>query len=115
MPFLQKLAPGPAIRDLRSFLRARKRHQIGALAISAVLVAGIIYGFFKDSRFFPEYKANITYFQSWPLDRSDAEIEAQMKIDNEKRAKLKAERDKKQKARQAEFQQIDNTLSGWGL
>ena len=111
MSLLQKLHPAPAW----AFLRRRKRYQVAALAISGLLVVGIIYGFFKDSRFFPEYKANITYFQSWRLDRSDEEIAKQMAIDNARIAKLKAERDTKQKARQAEFQQIDTTLTGWGL
>ena len=85
------------------------------MVVSTVLVIAIFIGFIKDSKFLRPYKAEITYFKSWPLDRSDAEIEAQMKIDNARIAKLKAERDKKQKARQAEFQKIDNTLTGWGL
>ena len=115
MSLLHKLHPGPAFHGLRGFVRSRKRYQIWALAVSALIVVAIIFGFIKDSRFFPKYKAEITYFKSWPLDRSDAEIQAQMKIDNARLAKLRAERDKKQKARQAEFQKIDNTLSGWGL
>ncbi|MEZ0242635.1 MAG: hypothetical protein ACAH11_04625 [Sphingomonas sp.] len=111
MSFLKRLSPGPALR----FLRTRKRYQIGALVISSVLVVGIVYGFFRDSRFFPEYKPNITYFKSWRLDRSDAEIQAQMAIDKARHDKLRAERDKKLKARREEFQKIDNTLTGWGL
>jgi hypothetical protein len=115
MSFFKRLAPGPAFRGLSGFLRTRKRHQIVGLAVSAVLVVGIIYGFFKDSRFFPEYKPDILYFKSWPLDRSEAEIKAQQAVDQARIDKLRAERDKKQKARQEEFQKIDNTLSGWGL
>lgn len=115
MTFFQRLAPGPVLRDLRGFLRSRKRYQIWALIVSTVLVAAIVFGFVKDAHFWPSYKPNITYFQSWPLDRSDAEIQAQMAIDKVKRDKERAELEKKQKARQAEYQKIDNTLKGWGL
>lgn len=111
MSFFQKLAPGNALR----FLRTRKRYQVVALTVSSVLVVGIIIGFFKDSRFFPEYKPNIIYFQSWPLDRSEAEIKRQLKLDNVRRYILLDEQKRKQKERQQEFQQIDNTLKGWGI
>ncbi|MCW3846859.1 hypothetical protein OF829_06375 [Sphingomonas sp. LB-2] len=115
MDFFKRLAPGPALSDLRSFLRTRKRHQILMLLPALLAVLAIIYGFVKDSRFFPEYKPNITYFQSWPLNRSDEEIAKDREIDKVKRAKARAELEKKQKARQAEFQELDNTLKGWGL
>lgn len=111
MSLLQKLHPAP----VWAYLRSRKRYQVWAMVVSTVLVVAIFFGFIKDSKFLRPYKAEITYFQSWPLDRSDAEIQKQMAIDNARLAKLRADRDRKQKARQAEFQQIDNTLSGWGL
>lgn len=111
MSVLQKLHPAPAW----AWLRSRKRYQVWAMVISFVLVVAIFFGFIKDSKFLRPYKAEVMYFQSWPLDRSDAEIAKQRAIDDARIARLKAERDKKQKARQAEFQQIDNTLTGWGL
>jgi hypothetical protein len=115
MSLLNNLSPGPAFRDLRTFLRTRKRHQIWMLLPALLAVLAIIYGFFKDSHFIKEYKPEIFYFQSWRLDRSDAEIKAQQAIDKVERDKAKAELEKKQKARRQEFQEIDNTLTGWGL
>ena len=80
-----------------------------------LIVVGILYAFYKDSHFEREYKPNIIYVKSWPLNRSDEEIAAQAKIDNAERDKQRAALAKKQKERQEGFQKLDNSLKEWGF
>jgi hypothetical protein len=115
MSLLQALSPRRALRDLATFLKTRKRHQVWMVLPALAVVAFTVFAFVKDSKFFPEYKPNIIYVKSWPLDRSDDVIKAEQAIDQARIDKEKAELEKKQQARQEEFKKIDNTLKGWGL
>lgn len=115
MSLFENLSPRRALRDLWTFLRTRKRHQVWMVLPSLAVVGFVIFAFFKDSKFFPEYKPNIIYVQNWPLNRTDEEIAADQAIDKARIDKRKAELEEKQKARQEEFRKIDNTLKDWGL
>lgn len=115
MSLFENLSPRRALGDLRTFLKTRKRHQVWMLLPSLALVVFIIFAFIKDSKFFPEYKPNIIYVKSWPLDRSDEQIRAEQAIDKARIDKEKAALEKKQKARQQEYKQIDDALKSWGL
>lgn len=115
MTFLKYMSPFRAVRDLRLYLARRKRHELWFLLLALAMTAGILFMFFKDSQFEKPYKPNIIYVESWPLTRSDAEIVAQQKIDQAKKEAERAEIERKQKRRQAEYKKIDDTLKQWGL
>ena len=94
-------SPLAAWSDLKAFLSQQNRHKI-AFAIISLLIPGLlILGFHVDSEVEP--KAQIIYIQSWSADRTDAEIKAQQKIDQAKRDKEAAERQRK-------FQEIEKRL-----
>lgn len=115
MKFFSRMSPIAAYRDLRFFLSHRSRHELvfGFLAVSVTWA--IIASFVHDSKFETPYKRNIQYFESWPLDRTDVQIRAQQKIDAPKLAKAKADLERRQKARQAEFKRLDDKLEAWGF
>jgi len=94
-------SPLAAWRDLKAFLSQQNRHKI-AFAIISLLIPGLlILGFHVDSEVKPE--AQLIYVQSWPADRSDEQIKAQQKIDQAKRDKEAAERQRK-------FQEMERRL-----
>jgi hypothetical protein len=105
-----------AWRDVRRlFLSRRKPYEIWFLLLAMVLTVAIILAFAHDSNIKRPYKENIIYVESWPLNRSEAEILAQQKVDAAKKAKEQAAIEKAEKERQAQFQRLDNTLSAWGM
>lgn len=115
MMLLKYLSPLRAFRDLRFFLATRKRYELWFMALSAAITVLILSGFVADSSIEREYRPNIIYVESWPITRTDEQIRAQQKIDQAKKRIAQAELEKKRKARQAEFKQIDDKLESWGL
>lgn len=95
--------PIAAIRDLRAFMRHRSREQtIGA--ILAVLVTTIIViEFLVDSKIGTAPPVQIVYADSWPANRSDAQIVADQKKDEAERQAFREER-------QRQFQKLENKL-----
>lgn len=115
MSYFARFSPFHAIRDLRVFLRHRSRYELVFLVIAMVVTGVIVAGFVHDSHQARPYRREIIYVQQWPADRSDGQIIAQQKLDSVARAREKAELDKLQKARQAEFKKLDDKLKAWGL
>ncbi|MBW4331970.1 hypothetical protein KY084_13945 [Stakelama sp. CBK3Z-3] len=113
--FLKFLSPVRAYRDLRRFLAQRRPHELVFMMAALFLTVLVIAGFVHDSRVEVPYKKSIIYVESWPLNRSEAEILAQQKIDVQKKREQQAELEKKQAERRAEFQRLDNQLDSWGL
>lgn len=107
--------PAYAIRDFIEFARARERHELGFLALSIGITAVIGWGFVHDSHFERPYKREIIYVESWPADRTDAQIIAQQKIDSEKARVEREAFEKERAARQAEWKRIDDQLNSWGI
>ena len=67
--------PLAGLRDLRLFLHSRQKHELvfAFLAVLATLV--VIFGFLIDARDLKApYKRDIQYVQSWPLNRTDADL-----------------------------------------
>jgi hypothetical protein len=79
-----------AWRDLRDFLASRQRHQFVFAALSVAICALLVAGFYHDSKF--PWQDRIVYVQSWPANRTDAEIIAQQKVDRIAKQKAQAER-----------------------
>jgi hypothetical protein len=113
MSFFRHLSIPRAYRDVRRFLLTRKPYELWFLIASMAITMLIIVAFDIDSNIKPEYHETIIYVQSWPLNRSEAEILAQQKIDMAKKAKEQAEIDKAEKERQAEFQRLQNATAPW--
>lgn len=109
------ISPLGAFGDLRNFLAGRQKHE-WRFALAAFVVTGfIVWAFIKDSRFERVYKREIIYAESWPLNRSDAEIKAQQAIDGPKEKARKDEYDRKVEERRKEFQQVNDKLKSWGI
>tara|TARA_B100000678_G_scaffold278920_1_gene274118 strand:+ start:252 stop:611 length:360 start_codon:yes stop_codon:yes gene_type:complete len=113
--FLKFFSPVRAYRDLRNFLARRRPHEMAFMAASLFLTALVIAGFIHDSRVEVPYEPDIIYVQSWPLNRSEAEILAQQKVDLEKQKEEEAKLEALRAKRRAEFQRLDNSLDSWGF
>lgn len=113
--FFRDISPRRAFHDLRAFLGQQQKHKLAFLALSIFLFAMILVGFTIDSKFKTPYKRTIIYAESWPLDRTDAEIVAAQKIDAANRAKREAALEKRRAENRAAFKRIDDSLESWGL
>jgi hypothetical protein len=90
--FPRPSTPRAFLSDLKAFLRQQDRHKLLIAVISALMPMIIIWGFYLDSRT-DKPKAQVIFVQSWPSNRTDAEIEKQNIADQKVRD---AERKKKQ-------------------
>lgn len=116
MSRLRLFNPIAAVNDLRSFLGARQKHELIFAFLSVIVTVGIIVAFYADSGDLKApYKREIQYVESWPADRSDAEIVAAQKADAVNRAKREAEQKKRQEERRASLQRLDDALTRLGL
>lgn len=115
MTLLRYFSPIRAYRDLRFFLATRRRHEVWFLLLSLAITVTILWMFVKDSHFEKPYERNIVYVEQWPLTRTDEQIKAQQKIDQAKRNIERAELEKKQAKRRAEFKKVDDALTRWGF
>lgn len=94
--------PAAAWRDLKAFLDQRGRYRYVFAAVSILMPALIVTGFYLDSRTEPP-GPQLIYVQSWSADRSDEVIKAQQKIDQ-------ALRDAAREARRQEYQRVADQL-----
>lgn len=101
MAFPRPSTPLAAWRDLRAFLATRERSQylFAVLAIAMPMI--IVTGFVIDSNIRPS--PQIIYVESWPADRSEAQILADQKKDQAKRDAIRRER-------QRQFQELERRL-----
>lgn len=115
MQFLARFSPLRAVQDLRLFLAGRQRHELVFLFLSIVFTTLLIAGFVKDSHFEKTYKRNIQYVESWPADRSSAQIRADQLRDMALRTKRDATIEKRQADLKASFRRVDDSMTKWGL
>jgi len=114
--YFRRLSPLRAFYDLRRYLASRGKYEIvflfAALAVSVLIIAM----FLADYSPKPVYRApDIIYVQSWPANRTDAEIIAQQKIDQAKKDKEDAERAKQEAAVRAQYKRASDTLKKFGI
>lgn len=103
-----------AYRDAKRLMQSRSKwYEIWFLLAAMAIAAGVIAGFVHDSRVVAPYHEEIVYVQSWPLNRSEAEILAAQKVFAAKQAKEQAEIEKAEKERQAEFKRLQNATAPW--
>ncbi len=85
-------SPRRAFADLKAFFGNRGRHHLIAGGLAILVPAIILVGFITDSNTNTTPGRQLIYAESWPADRSDAEIIAQQKIDQRKKDEALAER-----------------------
>jgi hypothetical protein len=89
--------------DLKSFLRQRSRYQTMGAIFAVGMPVTILTLFYYDSQTNIMPGEQIVYVKNWPATRTDAEIIAQQKIDQERREKALAER-------QRQYKQLEKRL-----
>ena len=108
MPLPRPARPVVLWNDIRAFWRQRPRHQWVAGTLAVMIPIGILVSFYADSYTNVRPRQIITYVDSWPATRTDAEIKAKQKADLEERRAREAER-------QRQFQKIDDRLKRLGI
>ena len=108
--------PLTGLRDLRLFLHSRQKHELVFAFLAIFATVAIISGFLIDSSDLKvPYKRDIQYVQSWPLNRTDAEIIAAQKADQKTRAAEEAKEKQRQAENRAALKRIDDALTRWGF
>ncbi len=99
--FPRPASPRVAFADLRAFLRQRSREQLIGAMLAVLVTTIIVIIFFVDAQINTAPPPQIVYVESWSTNRTDAEIVAEQKKDQ-------AQRDAAMKARQEQFQKLEN-------
>lgn len=108
MPLPRPAAPRALVADLRNFWRGRPRgHWIAAL-LAAAMTGGIVVAFLVDSQSMGETREQVIFLDSWPANRTDAQIRAQQKADLDARNRAEA-------AHRRELQRLDQNLNRLGI
>lgn len=94
--------------DLKLFWSTRTRVQWIAAALAMFIPIGLGVAFWLDGRTNIAPGPTITYIDSWPANRTDAEARANVD-------RLAAERQRRQAATRSDFQNADNALSRYGF
>ena len=115
MSILRFFSPTRAYADLRVFLSRRHPHQYVFLTLAVALTGLFVFEIAHDSKFEREYRPNIIYVQQWRLDRSEAEILAQQKIDKAAKDKQDAELKRAQDEQQAAYKRLNDALKKYGI
>jgi len=108
MPLPRPSSPRALWADLRAFAAQRAPHQWIAALVAIVMPIAIVIVFTIDGRTNIAPGPQIIYVESWPANRSDAQIVAEQKKD-------KARLDALKKERQREFQKVDEKLERMGF
>jgi hypothetical protein len=108
MPLPRPARPRALWNDMRAFWNQRPRHQYWAATLAVLIPIAIIVSFYADSYTNVRPRQTITYIDSWPANRTDAEIKAKQKADRE-------ERQRREEERQRQFQRIDDRLKQLGI
>ena len=115
MGLFSRFSPLAAYRDLRFFLSNRQPHELWFLIAALCVTSFLVYAFAKDSYAEPVYRPKIIYVEQWPADRTDAQIEAQQKIDAPIKAKAVAEQKAREDAQRESFKRLDDKLKAMGI
>lgn len=108
MPLPRPASPRALWRDLRAFAGDRSRHQLVAAFFAVLMPVSIIVVFYYDGQTNVLPGPQVIYVESWRADRSDEEIVAKQKADQERIDAWRAER-------QEQFQKIDDSLERLGI
>jgi hypothetical protein len=98
--FPRPVGPRAAIADLMAFMRQRSREQMIGAALAVLVTTIIIIEFLIDSKINTAPPPQIVYVEQWNANRTDEEIVAQQKIDQQKKEAA-------QKERQRQYQKLE--------
>lgn len=93
---------------MKAFWATRPRHQWIAGVLAVLIPVGIVVAFYFDSGHNVRPAQTIYYVNSWPVTRTDEEIKAKQKADQ-------IEREQRERARQEQFQRLDDQLNRLGI
>jgi hypothetical protein len=108
MPLPRPASPRALVADVRDFWRNRPRHTWFAAALAVGTAAAIFFTFYLDYGTVEDRREQIMFIDSWPANRTDAEIIAKQQAD-------KAERDAAIEERRRQLERIDQNLNRMGL
>jgi hypothetical protein len=114
--FPRRSSPIGAAGDLGSFFSARRPGDLWMIVPALALTALIVWMLIVEYPSQPApYKRNIIYVESWPLNRSDADIRAAQiaDINNKKRALIQPKIEHNQSMLQ--FRRADKWLTAHGF
>ena len=97
------VGPRAALRDLTAFLRQRSREQIIAASLAVLVTVIIVIIFFVDSKINTAPPQQVVFIESFPADRTDADI-----IRDQKKAS--DDRRKAEEVRRQEFEKLQKQL-----
>ena len=106
--FPRPAAPKALWADMRAFAAQRSPYQWAGLGIAILMPLLIVAGFWHDSTHGVQPGPQVIYVQSWPANRTDAQIIADQKKDQ-------AQREAAQRERQAEFRKLDQQMNRLGI
>ena len=101
--FPKPVGPRAAFSDLRAFMRQRGREKVIGALLAVLVTTIIIIEFLVDSKINTAPPPTVVYADSWSVNRTDAEIVDQQKIDQ-------AKRDAASKEKQRQFQKLEKQL-----
>ena len=101
--FPKPVGPREAFSDLRAFMRQRSREQVIGALLAVLMTTIIVIEFLVDSKINTAPPPQIVYVESWPENRTDAEIVADQKKDQAELEAANAER-------QRQFKKLENQL-----
>ena len=108
MWFPRPASPRTLIADIRAFTGTRSRVQWFAMAMAIIMPLTIIVLFLIDGQQDIRPGPQLIYVQSWPANRTDAQIVADQK-------KHQVEREAAIKERQRQFRKVDKDLERIGI
>jgi len=94
--------------DLKLFWSTRTRVQWIAGLLAVLIPIALGFAFWLDGRTNIRPGPTVTYIESWPANRTEADTRANVE-------RVAAEKARRDAARQADFQAADNSLSRIGL
>ena len=102
--FPRPSSPRAALIDLKNYIIGQPtREQVIGAALAVLVTIIIIIEFIVDAQIGTAPPPRVVYAESWPVNRSDAEIIADQKADQ-------AKREAAIKERQRQFQRLENQL-----
>ena len=108
MPLPRPASPKALVADLRAFASDRRPHHWLGAGFAILMPVALILLFLTDANTNIAPGEQITYVESWPATRTDAEIIADQK-------KHQAAKEKAQKEHQARFKRLDEKMEKLGL
>ena len=101
--FPKPVGPRAAFSDLRAFMRQRGREKVIGGLLAVLVTTIIVIEFLVDSKINTAPPPTVVYADSWSVNRTDAEIVAEQKVDQ-------AKRDAAAKEKQRQFQKLEKQL-----